>query len=132
MNVFCKFAALILGILLFSTVTAAPQRSDEQSMVFQVNHDSMTLNNSTLELATLVAIDATTNEYGVQLKLKKDAAIKLGAISAQNIGKQSHLTLNGKLISSPTIQGELGAEFIVTGLTKEQAEKFIESIGNQS
>ena len=132
MNVFCKFAALILGVLLFSTVTAAPQSSDKQSIVFQVNHDTMSLNNSTLESATIITVDAAANEYGVQLKLKKDAAIKLGAISAQNIGKQSHLTLNGKLISSPTIQSELGAEFIVTGLTKEQAEKFIESIGNQS
>lgn len=107
---------------------AAPQNSNVCSILFQVNQDSMSFDNSTIEAATLVTVDAPANEYGVQLKLKKDAATKLKTISSQNIGKQSYLTLNDKLISSPTIRSELGAEFIVTGLTKEQADELIASI----
>lgn len=130
MNVFCKFAVLILNILLFSTVIAAPQNTNEQSIIFQVNQDDVAFNNSTLESATLITVNAT-NEYGVQLKLKKDAAIKLRTISSQNIGKKSRITLNGKLISSPTIQSELSAEFIVMGLSKIEAENFVESFQKQ-
>ena len=131
MNILCKFITLILSILLFSTVAAAPQNSSKQSIMFQVNQDSMSFDRSTLESATLVAVDATSNEYGVQLNLKKDAAVKLRAISSQNIGKQSRITLNGKLISSPTIQNELEAEFVVTGLTRGQAEKFVQAIAGR-
>ena len=129
MNVFFKFIILILGIFLFSTVAVAQQNSNKQSIMFQVNQDSISFDNSTLESAIVVLVDATANEYAVRLKLKKEAAIKLKAITYRNIGKQSHLTLNGNLISSPTIQSEIGAEFVVTGLTREQAEKFVESIG---
>ena len=130
MNVFCRFITLILGALLFSTVIAAPQTSSKQSIIFQVNQDSMRFDSSTLESATLVPANGTADTYAVQLKLKKEAAVKLKTISSQNIGKQSHITFNGKLISSPTIQSELGAEFIIMGLSEAQAERFVKSIRN--
>lgn len=93
-----------------------------------MNQDQMRFDSSTLKSATLVPIDETTNQYGLQLKLKKDAALKLKAISSKNIGKQVRLILNDVVISSPRIQSELGGEFMLTGLTREQAKQFVECI----
>ena len=36
--------------------------------------------------------------------------------------------MGGTIISSPRIRGELGAEFIVTGLTREQAEGLVKCL----
>lgn len=127
MKMFFKFIAIVLiGLLLSSTVLA--KNCSEQSIIFQVNQDQMSFDNSTLKSAIMIPIDETTNQYGLQLKLKKNAALKLKAISSKNIGQKARLIWNDVVISSPRIQSELGGEFMLTGLTQERAKQFVECI----
>lgn len=122
---------VFFGALFLSLAVAKNLSTDQSSsMLFQVNHEQVVFNNSTVESATLIPVDDATDQYGVSLKLKNDAAAKLSELTAKNIGKQSRITLNGVLISSPTIQSKIGAEFLVVGLTKIQAQQFVKSIAS--
>lgn len=124
---FLKFITFFWGGLLISFAVLAKNCS-EQSIIFQVNQDQMSFDNSTLKSAIMIPIDEMANQYGLQLKLRKNAALKLKAISSKNIGQQARLILNDVVISSPRIQSELGGEFMLTGLTREQAKQFVECI----
>ena len=130
---FTKYTTTLVGIILFSITTAMAQNTDHKTtMVFQVIQDQMVFDSSTVESATITPIDKTSDldAYGVQLKLKKDVAAKFSALTAKNIGKRVNFIFDGIVISSPIVQSSIGAEFIVTGLTKVQAEKFVKSIAS--
>jgi len=73
-------------------------------------------------------LDETKNEYGLQLKLTKEATNQLTKMTSQNIGQQLSITFNGRLVFSPTIGGALGSDFLLSGLTKEEAESVVESL----
>ncbi|MCX7115386.1 MAG: preprotein translocase subunit SecD [Gammaproteobacteria bacterium] len=131
MKIFVNYIMVFFGALFLSLAVAKNLSTDQSSsMLFQVNHEQVVFNNSTVESATLIPVDDATDQYGVSLKLKNDAAAKLSELTAKNIGKQSRITLNGVLISSPTIQSKIGAEFLVVGLTKIQAQQFVKSIAS--
>lgn len=126
---FIKYLSTLLSIILFSSTTAlAKNTEDKTSMLFQVVENQMVLDSSTIESAKVASSDRVSDGYGVELKLKRDAAIKFSALTGKNIGKRVNLILDGVVISSPIVQSSLGAEFIVIGLTKVQAEKFVKSI----
>jgi preprotein translocase subunit SecD len=46
-------------------------------------------------------------------------------LTQTNIGKKAVIMLNDKSISTTTIMSSLGGEFLVTGLTKQQAHKLL-------
>ncbi len=103
--------------------------SNTDSVVFQIIQSQIVFDNSTVESATISVPKNTADRYGVNIKLKTAAANKLSDLTQKNIGKQANIMLNGKMISSATIQGQLGAEFLVDVLTKQQADQFIKSLG---
>jgi preprotein translocase subunit SecD len=128
---FIKYITSLVGIILFSITTAMAHNTDHKtSIVFQVIQNQMVFDSSTVESATVVPVDNKSDQYGLQLKLKNGAATKLEALTSKNIGKRVNFILDGVVISSPIVQSRLGAEFLMTGLTKvqAQAEKFVESI----
>lgn len=88
----------------------------------------MVFDESSVENATLISPENPRETYGVQLKLKPMAANKFGQLTEDGLGKMGNIILNDKLVSSPIIRAKLGAEFLVAGLTKEQAEQFIKSL----
>ncbi len=137
MNILVKVIVVLLGVVSFSpvmalgTTTATPGAhvgSGHSLMVFQVIQNQMVFDSSTVESATIVAPIDPTDTYGVNIKLKTIAANKFGQLTENGIGKHGSIVLNGIVISSPIIRSKLGAEFLVTGLTKEQADQFIESL----
>lgn len=135
MNIFVKTILATLAITLYSTAiasgttTATPGMNTEPLMVFQIIQNQLVIDSSMIESATIISPTNSSDSYGLQLKLKNTAANELERISGENIGKQMNMVLNGVVISSPTIQSKLGAEFQMSGLTKEQAERFIKSVG---
>lgn len=136
MHILVKALILLLGMFSFSPVMALDSsmttdvNPERTLMVFQVVQNQMVFNDSTVENATLVSPENSTDihGYGVQLKLKPIASHEFEQLTAASIGKQANIILNGVLISSPIIRSKLGAEFLVTGLTKKQAEQFIKSL----
>lgn len=124
-----KYLTTLLSVLILSITTAAAQNTeDKTSMLFQVVQGQMVFDSSTVESATVVPVDTASDLYGVQLKLKNEAAAKFGDLTAKNIGKQLNIIIEGMVISSPIIRSKLGPEFLVAGLTKVQADKFVKSI----
>ncbi len=134
MNIFVKTILATIAILFFSTAiasgttTAAPAMNTEPLMVFQVIQNQLVIDSSMVETATIISPTNSSDPYGLQLKLKNTAANELARISGENIGKRMNMVLDGVVISSPTIQSKLEAEFQMSGLTKKQAEQFIKSL----
>ena len=135
MNIVIKTILATLAIAIYSiaiasgTTTAASSMNTVPLMVFQVIQNQLVIDSSMIESSTIIPPTNSLDPYGLQLKLKKTAANELERISDENIGKQMNMVLEGVVISSPRIQSKLGAEFQMSGLTKEQAERFIKRIG---
>ncbi len=134
MNIFVKTIIATLAITLYSTAiasgttTAAPGMNTEPLMVFQVIQNQLVIDSSMIESAKIISPTNSSDQYGLQLKLKNTAANEFARMSGENIGKRMNMVLDGVVISSPTIQTKLGAEFLMSGLTKKQAEQFIKSL----
>lgn len=126
-----KFLFSTLCFVFFSTVSAsgtttkANAVTSEPLMVFQVIQSQLILNASMIEAVTVIEPANSTDSYGLQIKLNGSAAAELKRISRENIGKKMNLVLGEVVVSSPTIQSSLGAEFRMYGLTKEQAQQFL-------
>lgn len=126
------FKTLIIIFWMFFSVAAMAMSSNtnlDHSVIFQIIQNQIILDNSTIKSATIITSKNTANQYEVNVKLKTTAANKINDLTQQNMGKQVNIILNGKIISSATIQSPLAAEFLVTGLTKQQANQFIKSLG---
>lgn len=134
MNIFVKTILATLAITLYSTgiasgtTTTAPNMNAEPLMVFQVIQNQLVVDSAMIESATIISPTNSSDPYGLQIKLKNTAANELERISGENIGKRMNMVLGGVVISSPTIQSKLDAEFQMSGLTKKQAEQFIKSL----
>jgi len=69
--------------------------------------------------------------YQINIALKLEAAAKMRALSEPNIGRRLAILVDDKAISAPTIQSELGEQFVITGqFTKEEAEKLATFLKN--
>jgi preprotein translocase subunit SecD len=140
MNFLVKALITILGTAIVSTTIASGTTTSAESttkrhasMVFQVVQTQMVFDRSTVESATIISPEPAdekqaTGVYAVQLKLKTNAAEKFGLLTEKNIGKRMNIIFKNSVISSPIIQSKIGAELLVTGLTKEQASQFVGSL----
>lgn len=113
-----------------STTTNSENERTCPAVTFQVIHNQLNLNDDAIESATIDYPNdtASSNTYGVYLKLNKAAAEQLQDLTQKNIGQQMNLILNGILVSSPIIQGSLGDQMLISGLTQEQANQFIQRL----
>ncbi|HFF3632579.1 TPA: preprotein translocase subunit SecD [Legionella pneumophila] len=131
-----KLIAMLVGVFFLPSVVMASGTATTDigaskyisSLVFQVIQNQMVLDSSTVESATIVLPEISTDSYGVHIKLKTIAATTFGQMTENGIGKQGSFILNGIVISNPIIRSRIGDEFIVTGFTKKQANQFIESM----
>lgn len=88
MKIFVKYITILFGVLFLSLAVAETLNTDNQSsMLFQVESEEMVFNSSTIGSATMVPVDNATDQYGISLKLKNDAAAKFSDLTAKSIGK---------------------------------------------
>ncbi|KTD60926.1 SecDF P1 head subdomain-containing protein [Legionella shakespearei] len=131
MNILLKGLCITLGLSFFSTAMAYGTTTEANAvesgplMVFQVIQSQLTLNAAMIESATIIEPANSTDSYGLQIKLSSSAATELKRLSGENIGKRMNLVLGDVVVSSPIIRSSLGAEFQMSGLTKEQAQRFL-------
>lgn len=59
-------------------------------------------------------------DYTIQVNLTSEYGEKMKAVTKPNIGKPLGIVLDGELLSAPTIQGELGETFVITGTFSEK------------
>jgi preprotein translocase subunit SecD len=89
-------------------------------VVFQVIENQLSLDSASIE-------SATVERGGLSLKLKPKAAHDFQQLTQKNIGRRMNVVINGLLISSPMIQSALGGEFLLTGISHEQALQFVQN-----
>jgi preprotein translocase subunit SecD len=124
-----KSLIVIFGMMFLpATISLASQNNN--SVVFQIIQNQIVFDKSTVESATITPPKNALDSYSVNIKLKHAAGDKLNDLTQANIGKQAVIMLNDKAISSTTIIGNLGGEFLLTGLTKEQANKILRIFGS--
>jgi len=133
MNVFTKtalalFAIPFILVLISSGTTTTTPKKNDSILMFQVIQRQVVVDRSMIESAKILSPVRSSDSYGLQIKLKNTAANELARITSENIGKQMNIVLNDVVISSPTIQGRLVAEFQLFDLTREQAEQFIKGL----
>ncbi|AQS39312.1 hypothetical protein Sps_04206 [Shewanella psychrophila] len=58
----------------------------------------------------------------VNIELTQEGADKLSSATANNLGKQMAVLLDGKAVNVATVQSKLGAKMMITGLTEEQVK----------
>ena len=121
---FVFFSAAIAS----GTTTRAPSTNTEPLMVLQVIQNQLIIDKTMIESARILSPVTTADSYGLHLKLNDTGAKALGRLSEENIGKKMNMVINGIVISSPTIQSKLGAEFQMYGLTQKQARQFIKTL----
>ncbi len=116
------------GAFASGTTTHDSSVNSEPLMVFQIIQNQLVIDRSMIESATLIPPSSPTDSYGLRIKLTPTVADQIERLSEENVGKQLMMILNGVVISSPTIQSKLGAEFQITGLTQQQSKQFVNSL----
>lgn len=115
---------LVSAIMLFG---CTQEKNDAQTQL-KFRQGSIILDNSTVSNAILSKSSTTENKYSVKLKLKQEAAEKLNQYTSENVGKTFDVVANGKVIQSPTIMTSVRSEFLIDGLTKEQADSITRNL----
>jgi preprotein translocase subunit SecD len=117
--------SLAIGLMLVSLGCFSSVHSGSE-LTFQVIQEQVIFNGSSFESAAV--IEQRDKTYGLEVKLTPSAASELARLSSAGIGKTMNIVLNGKIISASTIQSQLGGNFLVTGLSKDEAEKIARSV----
>ena len=119
---------LMAGVVVFASPSIFASSKDN-SLTFQVIQSQFTFNRSNVESATVLK---QGDAYAVQIKLKPTVLDEFNRITKNGIGKMANMIFNGKVISTTTIQSELGGDFMVTGFSKNDAVKYANSIKKQA
>lgn len=124
-----NFLKIILLFSLLTSVSYAYISNQQTNMLrFQVVQSDIVFNKTTVDSATIQYPKTSADSYGVSVKLNEVATHALSKMTEEGLGKKVNIILNGKVISSAILLDKLGDSFLVTGLTKEDAESFIESL----
>jgi preprotein translocase subunit SecD len=100
------------------------QMSSNLSLRFEIIQTQFAFDNSTVNKASLE--ESNRNFTGIRIQLKPDGAKAFTNMTKANIGKTVNLVFNNKIISSSVIQTELGSDLLVTGISREDAELFLQ------
>lgn len=141
MRFFQILFVLLTACLVFSTPHAMAQEApnslspqsfqDEAnpSLRFEVVQAQLILDSSKIEKAEL-----KSDEFGrasVAITLNEETAKKLYRMTKNALGKSANIVLDHNILSTAVIRSELQGSFLVTGLTKESAERLIKVLSKQ-
>lgn len=122
---------LTTSVILLSPVSFAntTPKQVHAPIVFQIIQDQMNIDNSMIKSASIIT-DNDGIYGGLQINLNASASKELIRITKAGIGKIANIVLNNKIVSSATLQSSLQHQFLLTDITKEDAQMFIDSLKN--
>lgn len=120
------FQRLLIAVMVCFVSVAFAQA--DHAVIFKVNRDQVIFNNKTVESVTFDQPQKNVDRYNLSVKLKAAGAQQLKNLTANNIGKKAQLIINGEIISTATIQSELGDDFLIPDLTKKQVDAFLKDL----
>lgn len=102
-------------------------KQNHAPVVFQVVQAQINFDNSMIKNASFI----TNNDGsfgGLEIQLKPSASKELTRITAAGVGKEANLVINDKIVSRATLRSSLQDQFLITDISKEDAQKFIDSL----
>lgn len=125
-----KKALLIPGILVLLTSGAFAEDVNVNlggaAIVAEVVQEQFTFDASNIKAASI--IDLNNTYKGLHVELKPEAVSAFTKMSQAGMGKRINIVLNQKIVSTNIIQTALGSNLLITGISREDAQKFIESL----
>lgn len=114
-----------LALLPISGFSQNIDKYSQGSPALQVVQNQLFLDKSTVKNASLYENkDGTFG--GLQIEIKPSASKDFVQLTKPGIGKIMNLVLNNKIISSAKIKSTLQNQFLVTDITKEEAQLIID------
>ncbi|MCH9756165.1 MAG: hypothetical protein K0U37_03095 [Gammaproteobacteria bacterium] len=118
-------------VAIASEGTTTEEAATSNEILFQVVEQQIVFNNQSIETAKAIPPKTENDFYGIELRLKPAAAKQFEKLTQNNMGKSLNIVLNNNLVSSSIIQSSLGEQFIIAGLTRDQATRFVEDIRHE-
>ncbi len=130
-----RYCFALLAANLFFAGTCFAQVIDtgiNPSLSFQIVQDQFVFDNSTIKSATIVMRKDNSYE-GLLIDLKPAVIERFKNISRGAIGKTVNMVLNKRLVvATTTVQSELGASLVISGISQADAQAFINSLRNNA
>lgn len=126
MRLYNYFIFLLLAITITISTSYGKQTSS-QPLIFQVKEEQILLDKNNVESASIVSNDNGTYA-GLDITLKSAAAKQIADLTANNIGKAATLTLGNKIVATILIGLQLNKQFIITNISREDAQAIVNSI----
>ncbi|MBX3708487.1 MAG: hypothetical protein KIT56_02435 [Gammaproteobacteria bacterium] len=118
---------LFLGLLLVTIQGFSQTSSDDVKnhfLIFQVIQDEFTLDNSTIKNAAIVEKEGGVYG-GLSVELKPEAAAIFTDITKAGVGRHLILVFNKVVVTATVIQTPLSESFLISGISKEDAQAFL-------
>ena len=121
---------IILIAISLSTISISYADNTTHSnapVVFQVVQDQISFDHSLIKSASLIT-KKDGSFGGLQIVIKPSASKELTRVTEANVGKIANLVINDKIVASATLRSSLKNQFLITEITKTDAQKFIDSL----
>lgn len=128
--------AILRPVLAATLILLAGASAAEEPVVAFEIREGATVNGVYANGADLELVEATFDMNGmpaVSIRLNDSFDAAFAALTARNVGRQGQISVCGTVVSEPVLQTELPkAEFIVTGLSMEEAKELAAQLQTRS
>ena len=91
-------------------------------------HDEVILTNADIAAAR-VAPGASSDQYGVEVRLSEQGSARMRAATRRHIGRPLALMMDGLVSAAPTVRSEIGEVGVLTGnYTRSEAERIVRGL----
>lgn len=101
-----------------------PAEPSNHALIFAVVQDEFVLDNSTIKNASMIEKDRGIYA-GLHIELKPAAAALFADITKAGVGRKLNLIFNKVIVTTAVIQTPLEGNFLITGISKEDAQAFL-------
>jgi preprotein translocase subunit SecD len=126
---FLKILVLTTSLALFPIIGFSKNTTDSSPnfSVLQVVQDQLILDKTTVKSASL--IEKKDGIFGgLQIEINPAASNNFIHLTKTGMGKTMNLVLNNKIIFSAKIRSTLQTQFMITGITREEAQSIMSSL----
>ena len=95
------------------------------SLVMSVIENQFIFNKSNVDKASII-YDKSNQYVGLELVIKPEFASAFNLMTSNGIGKTMNIAFNNRILSASVIQGALGPSILLTGVSKQDAQVFID------
>jgi preprotein translocase subunit SecD len=124
----------VFNIFIIIFLMAFPSQSFSQVdtnsthfLEFQVVQSQFVFDHKTIKNASLITHHNGTFR-GLHLELKRSALNEFERMTNLNRGKRVNIVFDKKIITSAIIQTPLGGSLLISGISQEEAQEFIDSL----